>query len=214
MEIQTLEQQKEALHKVTLEGETVLAGIRAELQKARESYAQHKAKLNKLNALQDKAHTLNRQYTMYKQDIKTAKNNAVKMQAVINRYEREIGMVLDGVEPLKVFQPFEISSDTSKKVATVSPIRPIPSPASPDPAPSLPQTDSTAIASPPSSTSNVSPPSSNVSALPTPSQPSSTPVSAVTAPAAQASRPQQSTDESWIASLSGWFSSIWDWFFS
>ena len=102
IEIQSLEQQKEELHKLALEGETVLAGIRTELQKARESYAQHKAKLNKLSALQDKARTLNQQRNTYTQDIKTAKKNAVKMQAVINRYERESGLIPDGVESLKV----------------------------------------------------------------------------------------------------------------
>lgn len=213
MEIQTLEEQKEGLHKLALKGETVLAGIRTELQRARESYAQHKAKVNKLSALQDKARTLNQQRNTYTQDIKTAKKNAVKMQAVINRYEREIGLVPDGVESLKVPQTFEVSSDTSKIVATVSPLSSIPSPASIDPAPSLPQSDSTPSAIPPVGTSKVSPQSSDIAAFPTPSQPSN-PVSATIASTAPASRPHQPTDESWIGSLSGWFSSIWDWFFS
>ena len=138
MEIQTLEEQKEGLHKLALKGETVLAGIRTELQRARESYAQHKSKLNKLSALQDKARTLSQQRTTYTQDIKTAKKNAVKLQ---DRHQslREGGRPdSGGVESLKVSQSSEISSDTSKIVATVSPLSSIPSPAPHNPAPSLP----------------------------------------------------------------------------
>ncbi len=211
-EIQTLEQQKEALHKLTLEGETVLAGIRTELQKARESYAQHKAKLSRLSALQDKARTLDQQHHTYTQDIKTAKKNAVKMQTVINRYEREIGLVPGRVESLKVSQPFETSSDTSKLVATVSPLSATPPPTSLAPASSLPQSDPTPSAVPPVGTIAVSSRSSNVSALPAPSQPSK-PVSANTASTTPAALPQQPTEDSWIGSLRGWFSSLWDWFF-
>ena len=211
MEIQTLEEQKEGLHKLALKGETVLAGIRTELQRARESYAQHKAKLNKLSALQDKARTLSQQRTTYTQDIKTAKKNAVKLQADINRYEKEVGLIPGGVESLKVSQTSEVSSDTSKIVATVSPLSSIPSPTPPNP--NLPQSDSTPSPILPVVTSQVSPQSPDVSAFPTQSQPSK-PVSAITASTTPAPRPQQPVDESWIASLSGWFSSVWDWLFS
>jgi|GEM_PF-1202362 len=213
MEIQTLEEQKEGLHKLALKGETVLAGIRTELQRARESYAQHKAKLNRLSALQDKARTLSQQRTTYTQDIKTAKKNAVKLQADINRYEKEVGLIPGGVESLKVSQTSEVSSDTSKIVATVSPLSSTTSPTPLNPAPSLSQSDSTPSPILPVGTNQVSPQSPDLSAFPTPSQPSK-PVSGTTASTAPAPRPQQPVDESWIASLSGWFSSVWDWFFS
>ena len=169
--------------------------------------------MNKLSALQDKARTLSQQRTTYTQDIKTAKKNAVKLQDDINRYEKEVGLIPGGVESLKVSQTSEISSDTSKIVATVSPLSSIPSPAPHNSAPSLPQSDPTPSPILPVGTSQVSPQSPDVSAFPTQSQPSK-PVSATTASTAPAPRPQQPVDESWIASLSGWFSSVWDWIFS
>jgi len=213
MEIGTLEEQKEGLHKLALKGETVLAGIRSELQRARESYAEHNAKLNQLSALQDKARTLSQQRNAYSQDIKTAKKNAIKLQADIKRYEREVGLIPDGVESLQVSQTFEVDSSTPKIVATVSPLSSMPSPTSLNPTPNLPPSGSTPSAILPVGTSKASPQLPEVSTVPPPSQPSK-PISGPAVSTAAAPHQQQPADESWIASLSGWFSSIWDWLFS
>ena len=211
-EIQTLEQQKDTLHQLNLKGERLLTGIKAELQQARASYAEHKAEQNRLDALKAKAHELQNKHRRQIQAIKAAKREELKMQAVIERYERELKQVPEVGDMLRISQPADTAGGDSRLVATVTPLpsdrssalnSPSNAPiASPSPAP---QVAATAV---------TPPAPSSITPAPTPTT-SAQPAVAPAPPAATNPSPQPApAEESWIGSVTGWLSSLWGWFFS
>ena len=212
-EIQTLEQQRDALQKVNLDGERLLAAIRAELQQARAGYAEYKAEQDRLNALKAKARALQSEHQKHMQGIKAAKRDELRMQAVIDRYEKDLRQVPDIGDMLRVSQATPSDDDGSHLVATVTPIpsdrsssmNVSPSKAQP-PVPPTPQVTAGVGISP--SPAALTPP------VPAPTAPTQT-ASATNPPAAPAPKQRQGpAEESWIGSLTGWLSSLWGWFFS
>lgn len=211
-EIRTLEQQKDALHQLTLKGERLLTGIKAELQQARASYAEYKAEQNRLGALKAKAHELQNEHRRQIQAIKAAKREELKMQAVIERYEREMTQVPEVGDMLRISQAADTAGGNSRLVATVTPLPPDHSSAmnSPSNAPvstpsSAPQVSATAV---------IPPAPSSITPAPAPT-PSAQPAVAPAPPAAMSPNPQPApAEESWLGSVTGWLSSLWGWLFS
>jgi hypothetical protein len=209
-DVQKLEQQKDTLHKLNVDGEKLLTGIRAELQQARAGYAEYKADQNRLETLKAKAHMLQIEHAKHIQGIKAAKRDQLRMQAVIERYEREMGQAPDIGDMLRVSQATDTNEGNSRLVAAVTPL---PSDAS-SPA-HLPSDGRPGGSAPPPqivAAAAASPVTSIAPAAPAPSaQPAAKPVP----PAAPTPKPQPAPEnESWLGSLTGWFSSLWGWLFS
>lgn len=214
-EIQTLEQQRDALQKVNLDGERLLAAIRTELQQARAGYAEYKAEQDRLDALKAKARALQSEHQKHIQGIKAAKREELKMQAVIDRYEKEMRQAPDIGDMLRVSQSTETAGDSSSLVARVTPL-----PSEPDSSmtatasPSKPQPVSPA-ASAPQVTSAPASPAPVTASTPAPIAPPVQKAAAANTPAAPTPKPQSAPpDESWVGSLTGWLSSLWGWLFS
>lgn len=209
-DVQKLEQQKDTLHKLNVDGEKLLTGIRAELQQARAGYAEYKADQNRLETLKAKAQMLQIEHAKHIQGIKAAKRDQLRMQAVIERYEREMGQAPDIGDMLRISQATDTNEGNSRLVATVTPL---PSDAS-SPA-HLPSDGRPGNSAPPpqiAAAAAASPVPSIAPAAPAPSaQPAAKPVP----PAAPTPKPQPASEnESWLGSLTGWFSSLWGWLFS
>lgn len=208
--IQTLEQQKEALHKLNTEGEKLLTNIKAELQQARVAYAEYRAEQNRLEGLKAKARALQSEYAKHMQGIKAAKRDQLKMQAVIDRYEREMEQAPDINDMLRISQATEASGEPARLVATVTPLPSAgSSPAAHVQAAAIastaPSAAATAVGSPAPS------PSVTPAAAPAQSpQPAAVPVPSVTPNPTPQSVP---ANDSWISNLTGWLSSLWGWLF-
>ena len=213
-EVQALERQRDALQKLNLDGERLLAAIRTELQRARAGYEEYKAEQGRLEVLKAKPKTLQTEQQKHLQGMKAAKREEVKMQAVIDRYEKEMQQVPDIGDVLRVSQSSEPKEDGSRLVATVTPLasdrsssmNAAPSKAQPaaSPAPAPHLTTTAAVAPAPAATT---------ASAPAPAAPAQT--AAAKPPAVPASNPPQApVDESWMGSFTGWLSSLWGWLFS
>ena len=212
-DIQALEQQKQALHKLNIDGEKLLTGIKAELQQARVAHAEYRAEQNRLEGLKAKARALQSEHAKHMQGIKAAKRDQLKMQAVIDRYEREMEQAPDINDMLRISQATEASGEHARLVATVTPLpsggsSPARAASQMQPAaiaPSAPSVAAPAVGSPAPSPS-VTPAAAPVQSA----QPAAAPVPSV----APNSTPQSTpANDSWISSLTGWLSSLWGWLF-
>jgi outer membrane murein-binding lipoprotein Lpp len=213
-EVHALEQQRDTLAKLNLDGERLLTTIRTELQRARAGYEEYKAEQDRLNGLRAKAKALQSEQQKHMQGIKAAKREELKMQAVIDRYEKDMQQVSDIGDVLRVSQTAEPKDDGSRLVATVTPLPENPSvmanastsasqPASPPTSP--PQVTAGAAVSPAPAVVTAPPPASTAPAQTATAKPT----------AAPAPKPQPApVGESWIGSLTGWLSSMWGWLFS
>lgn len=211
-EVQALEEQRNALQKLNLDGERLLAAIRTELQQARTGYEEYKAEQSRLESLKAKAKALQNEQQKHVQGMKAAKREELKMQAVIDRYEKDMQQVPDIGDVLRVSQSTEPKDEGSRLVATVTPLT-NDRPSSMNVSPSKAQSDSSPPPTPHTTTAAVSP---VPAAAPAPASPPDVAKTAtVTPPAAPAPKPQQTpAEESWIGSFTGWLSSLWGWFFS
>ena len=218
-EVQSLEQQRDALQKLNRDGERLLAAIRTELQRARAGYEEYKAEQSRLESLKAKAKALQSEQQKHMQGMKAAKREELKMQAVIDRYEKDMQQVPDIGDVLRISQSTESKDDSAKLVATVTPLasdRPSPMSASP----SKTQPASTPVPAPHVTASAVSPDpaaANTPAAVNAPAQAPAAPAQTEAAkpPVAPASnRHQAPAEESWIGSVTGWLSSLWGWFFS
>jgi hypothetical protein len=210
-EIQALEQQRDALQKVNLDGERLLAAIRTELQQARAGYVEYKAEQDRLDALKAKARALQSEHHKHMQGIKAAKREELRMQAVIDRYEKEMRQVPDIGDMLRVSQSTEPATDSSPLVARVTPLQSEPSSSMNGNASAEKAQPASTPAPAPQMTAAAAPASPAAVTAPTPAPPpEANPPAASTAP-----KPQQGPpEESWIGSLTGWLSSLWGWLFS
>jgi hypothetical protein len=211
-EVQALEQQKDTLQKLNLDGERLLAAIRAELQEARAGYEEYKAEQSRLQSLKAKAKALQSEQQKHVQGIKAARREELKMQAVIDRYEKTMQQVPDIGDMLRVSEATEPKDEGSRLVATVTPLATDRSP-SMDASPSKTQPASNPVPAPPiAATAAVSPaPAAMTPPAPVPAAPAQP--AAATPPAAP--KPHQApVEESWMGSLTGWLSSLWGWLFS
>jgi hypothetical protein len=228
-EVQALEEQRQALSKLNSDGEKLLTSIRAELQQARIAYAEYRTEQNKIEGLKAKARALQSEHAKHIDDIKAAKRAERRMQAVIDRYEQDMGRVPDIGDMLRVSQAGEPNSSSSHLVASVKPVLPdVPAPAShgtsgaalstataPAPKAATDSASAATVSAPPAAPSSiVSVPSPTIApvstAAPTPKPALNIAPTAAPKPPAQ---PNPAND-SWLASVSGWLSSFWSWLFS
>ncbi|HJR76209.1 MAG TPA: hypothetical protein VJ805_04520 [Nitrospiraceae bacterium] len=209
-EVHALEQQRAALEKLNLDGERLLATIRKELQQARAGYEEYKAEQGRLDGLKAKARALQSEQQKHIQGIKAAKRDELNMQAVIDRYEKDMQQVPDVGDVLRVSQAAEPKDDGSRLVATVTPLPEEPSATTNASTAAVQPMSAPQVATGPS----VAPaPATMAAPSPTPTGPAQTAVAKPTA--APASKPQPApAEESWIGSLTGWLSSVWGWLFS
>jgi hypothetical protein len=213
-EVKALEQQRDTLQKLNLDGERLLAAIRTELQRARAGYEEYKAEQGRLEVLKAKAKALQTEQQKHLQGMKAAKREEVKMQAVIDRYEKEMQQVPDIGDVLRVSQSSEPKEDGSRLVATVTPLASDPL-SSMNAAPSKAQPASSPAPEPHlAATGAVAPaPAATAVSAPAPAAPAQT--ATAKPPAVPASNPHQApVDESWMGSFTGWLSSLWGWLFS
>lgn len=212
-ELRALEEQRHALQKLNADRERLLRAIQAELQQARTAYAEYKAEEHKLDGLRAKARALQSEHTKQMQGIKAAKREELRMQGVVERYEKEMRLAPDIGDVLRISQAGEANSENSRVVASVTPLSSTPS-ASENASPSkgqptvaplsAPQTTTTASTAPPSP--SITPPA----AVPPAAQPP-----AASAPSTSTPKRQPvPAEESWIGSVSGWLSTLWGWLFS
>jgi hypothetical protein len=213
-EVQALEQQRDALQKLTVDEERVLAAIRTELQRARAAYEAYTAEQGRLESLKAKAKALQTEQQKHIQGIKAAKREERKMQAVIHRYEKDMQQVPDIGELLRVSQSTEPADDGSRLVATVTPL-PSDRSSSMNAAPFNAQPDSSPAPAPPHAGAAAASPAPAATTASTPTSAAPTQTAAAKPPAAPAPKPQPpQVEESWMGSLTGWLSSLWGWLFS
>jgi outer membrane murein-binding lipoprotein Lpp len=211
-EVQVLEEQRNTLQKLNLDGERLLAAIRTELQQARTGYEEYKAEQSRLESLKAKAKALQNEQQKHVQGMKAAKREELKMQAVIDRYEKDMQQVPDIGDVLRVSKSTDPKDDGTRLVATVTPLT-HDHPSSMNASPSKTQSDSSPLPPPHMMTAAISPvPAAAPAQAPTPE---AAKPATVAPPAAPAPKPQQApVEESWIGSLTGWLSSLWGWIFS
>jgi hypothetical protein len=213
-EIHALEQQRAALEKLNLDGERLLAAIRKELLQARAGYEEYKAEQSRLNGLKARARALQSEQQKHIQGIKAAKRDELKMQAVIDRYEKDMQQVPDIGDVLRVSQAAEPKDDGSRLVATVTPLPEKPS-VTANTSTSAVQPTSPPISAPQVATGPVVSPAPATVTAPSPVLAAPAQTAAATPTAAAAPKPQPApAEESWIGSLTGWLSSVWWWLFS
>jgi outer membrane murein-binding lipoprotein Lpp len=227
-EVQALEEQRQALSKLNADGEKLLTGIRAELQQARIAYAEYRTEQNRIEGLKAKARALQTEHTKHMDDIKAAKRAERRMQAVIDRYEQEMGRVPDIGDMLRVSQAGEPGS-SSHLVASIKPVLPdVPSPASHGTSNAVPisagaPAERAVPDAPPAVTTGSASPSAPAGSIVSAASPVTAPVVAAstpkpastTAPAAPKPSAQPiPANDSWLASVTGWLSSFWSWLFS
>jgi hypothetical protein len=216
-EIRALEQQRDAVQKLNLDGERLLAALRAEGQQARARHAEYQAEQARLEAaLKAKAQALHSEHIKRVQEVKAAKREALKMQAVVDRYEKEMRELPDIGDMLKVSQVTDANRDSSRLMATVTPLPAGTStttntgktPIQPTPSPSIPSGEQTyAAISPPAPAGGTAQP------LPASVQTSTaTPAPAGAAPPSKSQPAPQ--EEYWFGTFTGWLSSLWGWLFS
>jgi hypothetical protein len=132
------------------------------------------------------------------------------MQAVIERYEREMTRVPEAGDMLRISQPTSTPADKTRPVATVTPL-----PSDRSSAMNAPAT--APVATPPpaaqAAVTSVPPGSSPLTPDPTPAPSAQSAVAPP--PAATTPNPQPApAEESWLGSVTGWLSSLWGWLFS
>ena len=212
-ELQALESQRDALKKLNLDGERILTGLRAELQHARAAYAEFKTEQSRLDALKAKARALQTEHSKHLEEIKAAKRAELKMQAVIDRYEREMGELSEIGDMLRVSEGKGSAGAEAPLVATVTPLSSEPSSLL-IPTAHVDSVPNSAPAPHMGKEEAPRPPAPPIVASATPSSPALPP--AVKAPAATPNpNPQPSSaNEPWLVSFTDWLWSLWGWLFS
>lgn len=215
-ELQALESQQDALKKLNMEGQRILTGIRAELQHARAAYAELQTEQTRLEALKAKAQALQTEHAKHMREIKAAKRAELKMQAVIDRYEREMGELSEIGDMLRISKEHGSDGASAPLVATVTPLpsEPTPVPAAqitsvPNASPAPPMVKEPTNAQAPTAPAVASVPPASA---PQPAAVHAPPASPSAAPP-PAARPA-SPNDTWLVGFTDWLWSLWGWLFS
>lgn len=210
-DIQGLEQERDAAHLANQREERALANLKGELKKIQTSYDQlHKANQAKLALLEHNIAALRARHQAMLKEISETKRIEKRLEALTAQRERTMATQQSG--PEAHVTTVDNTPEAPHLVAVITP-----QPSQPEASPALPT-------APAPSSSTPAAPATNVAPAPAPSQ--STPVVAPpTAPAAPAkvtptpaapAAPRPATaaapqEESWLSSVTGWFSSLIDW---
>jgi len=210
-DIQSLEQQREETHLANQHEERSLATLKSELKKIQLAYEQlHKSNQAKLTALEYSMAALRARHQAMLKEISETKRIEKRLEALTAQHEHTMAATQSGPEARVT--PVDGSPQEPHMVAVITPQTPQvdsrPNPAAPAPAASLAPAPPAASAA---TTPAVPQPAPVVATPPSPS----TPAKAAQAPAApQAPRPATAAapqDESWFSSVTGWFTSLFDW---
>ncbi|MBX3235610.1 MAG: hypothetical protein KF814_05615 [Nitrospiraceae bacterium] len=210
-DIQGLERQRDALHSTNRQDEQSLSNLQNELKNIQAAYAKiQKTNRDKLAALQQNIAALRARHQAMLKEISDTKRQENKLKSVTNTYEKVMGKTLDGPETQA--EPISGAAPEQKLVAVVTPQ------SNPAEAPQAPA--SSAAASRPDL---IAPPAAPVPAPASAPAPATSSAPATQAPevakaAPPAPRPTAQPvaqpapqDESWLSSLTAWFSSLLDW---
>ncbi|MCS6291092.1 MAG: hypothetical protein H8K10_19220 [Nitrospira sp.] len=210
-DIQSLEQQREETHLANQREERTLAALKGELKKIQLAYEQlHKSNQAKLASLEYNIAALRARHQAMLKEISETKRIEKRLEALTAQHEHTRATTQSGPEARVT--TVDESPQEPHLVAVITP--------------QTPQVDSTPTpaASAPSASQAPAPPAARAATTPAVPQPApvvaaptspNTPAKATQAPAAPpASRPAITAapqDESWFASVTGWFTSLFDW---
>lgn len=212
-DIQRLEQQRDAAHLANQREERTLANLKNELTKIQSSYDQlHKTNQAKLVALEHNIAVLRGRHQAMLKEISETKRNEKRLEALTAQHEQSMATTQPGSEDhvTKV----DGSPQESHMVAVITPhsLSGEGTPTSPVPAPAASEAPTPAVGM---ATTSAAPQPTSVLTAPTPP---SAPAKVVQAPAPSPTphTPTASAtqDESWVSSVTGWFTSLFDWLWS
>lgn len=210
-DIQSLEQQRAEAHLANQREERSLVTLKGELKKIQVDYDQlHKSNQAKLAALEYSIASLRARHQAMLKEISETKRIEKRLEALTAQHEHTMATTQSGPEARVT--TVDGSSQEPHMVAVVTPQTPE--------ADSMPPTATAA----PTASQAPTPPAASAATTPAVPQPASvvtapaspsTSAKAVQAPAAPpAVRPAATAaprDESWFASVTGWFTSLFDW---
>ena len=202
-DIQGLEQERDAAHLANQREERALANLKGELKKIQASYDQiHKANQAKLALLEQNIATLRARHQAMLKEISETKRIEKRLEALTAQRERTMATQQSGPEAHVTTVDNTPEAPHLVAVITPQPSQPEASPALPTAAAPASPTPAAPAPAPSQSTPVVAPPTTPVA----PAKVTQTPA----APAASrpATAPQE---ESWLSSVTGWFSSLIDW---
>jgi len=203
-DIQSLEQQREETHLANQREERSLATLKGELKKTQLAYEQlHTSNQAKLASLEYNIAALRARHQAMLKEISETKRIEKRLEALTAQHEHTMATTQSGPETRVTM--VDGSPQEPHLVAVITP--------------QSPQVDSTPTASQPST-----PPAASAATTPAVPQPApivaapappNVPVKVAQAPAApQTPRPATAAapqDESWFSSVTGWFTTLFDW---
>ena len=205
VEIQGLEHERDSLHTTNRQDEQSLANLRAELKKIQASYEQiQKTNRDKLAALQQSIAGLRARHQAMIREIRETKHQEDRLKSVTSTYEKVMGKISERPQPTWTEGQAE-----QKLVAVVTPqTAPVDAAArlSNPPAPA----QTAELPSPPVAAVNA-PPVASVAAPPASQSSSTSEPAKASSPATHAIPQAPPQEQSWLASLTSWFSSLLDW---
>ncbi len=201
-DIHSLELERDAAHLANQRDERALATLKSELKQIQGSYDQlHKANQAKLALLEHNIAALRARHQAMMKEIGETKRIEKRLETLTGLRERTMAMQQSG--PETQVRPVDTIPQESHTIAVITPQPSQAETPSALPAPAAAPAAAPTPSTPPSATAAAAPAASNAPA--TVSQAAATPPAARPAPTAA---PQ---DESWFASVTGWFSSLIDW---
>lgn len=210
-DIQRLEQQRDAAHLANQREERTLANLKSELTKIQGAYDQlHKINQAKLVALEHNIAALRGRRQAMLKEISETKRNEKRLEAITAQHEQSMARTQPGPEDHAT--RVDGSPQEPHMVAVITPQSLLgePTPTSPVPAPAASEAPTPAVGM--AKTPAAPQPAPVLAASPSPSAPTK----AVQAPAPSSTPHTASAaqDESWVSSVTGWFTSLFDWLWS
>ena len=203
-DIQSLEQQREETHLANQREERSLATLKGELKKIQLAYEQlHKSNQAKLAALEYSIVALRARHQAMLKEISETKRIEKRLEALTAQHEHTMATTPSGPEARVT--TVDGSPQEPHLVAVITPQSPQVDPTSALTQPPAPQT----VPVPPA------PATPHPEAVVAAATPASSPVAVAQAPVSpQPPRPTTATatqEESWFSSVTGWFTSLFDW---
>lgn len=211
-EIQSLEQQRDAIHASNQRDERMLGNLKSELQNIQASYDLiRKSNQAKLATLQHSIAALQARHQAMLRENSETKRYGKKLEALTAQHERELATLPAG--PDTYVTTVNGLPQESRMVAVITP-------QSPQPGGSLPSSSAAPISSQleatpvPSTSPSASPARTTSASVAPPASPSipanTAQVTVPTAPATTNTSPAPQ-NESWFSSMTGWLTSLFDW---
>ncbi len=212
-DIQSLEQQREETHLANQREERSLAALKGELKKIQLAYEQlHKSNQAKLAALEYNIAALRARHQAMLKEISETKRIEKRLEALTAQHERTMATSHSGPEARVT--TVDGSPQEPHMIAVITPQTPqvgstsTPPPAAPAPTASQPSTPPAASAA---TTPAAPQPAPVVAAPASPSTPAKAAQAPATPPISRPATAAAPQDDSWFASVTGWFTSLFDW---